>query len=1144
MISSKTLRLVVVAGLALTTVVLVAWAGASAAPPDLGKADRLFDQKHYREAAEAYEAIVDARGEDWHRAAERVAMCRLRLRLYDEAIQAAERYVGLTEGTRQEARAERLTAHLYMLLPHWGTRAGGEFHRGEHRQGVRLHSFQYDKKHAVRHMERARELYRKHDAAGADTEWHEERIECTFDLANLLSRFSIYDDQPQFWFRWWQERDEFLAETAGETDFEEALPYWQMHRKRPIGLRIGPDGRPIFPERPDEYSPDATDDEKILYLLHEARELDHTDNRRHTALSYYRQAMLARKRFGMDRINTYASYYRAGGRMPLQEELEDFNPWELDDSEALVLAGGQLRRVELPEQFDVLGLLRLVSGDYLASGVADQARYAAGVYYQHRQQYTDAIGEYETLRELAPDSPWARSAAQQIGRIKAPQLRLSDTGVQLPGRPAEIQLSYRNLNKVWFVARPVDLAALMEDLHAMEPEDDDKHWRRHHVLANWHHFLVRDRRRDDNVKTVARYLGREVARWAEPVPDDGTHRYAQAIAQSPLEDAGAYLVYAYDKEPPRVHASLKGLDAIGLGASRAALVLTDLALVEKNTEEGELFYVADAVSGAPVPGAGVDVLETWSTYEKRERRWHTRRTELDADRQGMVNFTSTAPGNPQVHVFVTAGDERMAWSGMRYWSRYHPSRMREGLFAYVITDRPVYRPEQTVRLKVWMRRMRNGVLGNMPHARANLVVHNPRGDKVFEVTKRSDEFGGVEAEFALAEEPALGLYRVRVEGERYAGGGSFRVEEYRKPEFEVTVEPDTTHAKLGEKLTAVIRADYYFGAPVTDATVSYKVFREEYTHRYYFPGRWDWLYGPGYGYPWYEYEWFPWWREARCCIVPPPWWWGYNPRSPARELVNQGEAPIGKDGTLEVEIDTTPALKNHPDRDHRYIIKAEVRDPSRRVISGEGEVKVTRQAFYAMIRPDRGYYRPGEEMEITVRCTTPDGEPVQTEGVLTVSRVVFGGPDNAHIEEERLDRWSASTDERGTLTFRLRHEKSDQLKITFTAPDQWGGTVTGRALIWVCGRDFDGRLYRFNDLELITDRRTYRPGDTCHLMINTARPDSYVLFADQVDRGTIRNWRLLHLRDGHAVVDVPVREGNVPNFFVEATTVSNVRVHQ
>ena len=1147
---------IAVAGL-LAVVALTCLHAAPAAPPSMADADRLFEQKNYAEAADAYGALVAAGGADWHLAAERVIMSRLRLQSYDEAITAAEDYVVRTAGMRLEPHAERLAGHLYMLLPHWGTRAGGEFYRGEHRQGTFLQSHQHDKRLAVAHMERARDLYAQHDD-GTDPAWREERIECLFDLVSLLSQFSIYDDQPQYWHRWWGERDGFLAVTAGEDDFDEGYSYGDMHRKRPIGLRIGPDGEPVFPSLPKDYTDQTPADQKMLYLLDEVRRLDRTEERKHTALSYYRQAMLARKRFGMDRLRSYASpYYSATGSarssgqplnsgQPLQEELDSFNPWELEDGEALVLAGGRICKVELPPAFDVLGLLRTVAGDYAAGGVAPEARYAIGLYCQSRQQYTQALAEYEALREAFPESPWAGHAADQAAEIRSPQVQLSDNGVQAPGRPAELQISYRNLDRIHFIARRFDLPAMLREIREEARKETDDAQRHVWLHWQWSHYLVRERGTDWASGLVARHLGPEVARWADTVPNDGTHRYAQATLRSPLTERGAYVVYAFTEEPSTAAGAGRSTEALGRGQSRAVVVLNDLALVEKKTDKGTLCYAADAVTGAPVAGAAMNALETWTTYDPKTRRqtWHTATTDLTTDEHGMAVLPRQPGRGGEVYWLATTPGDRFAWSGMRFSRSGIGSIMREGMFVYLVTDRPVYRPGQTVRFKVWVRDVRNGVPENMPQTALRVALYDPRGDEVLAVDKRTDDFGGLDGEFTLDAEATLGVYTLNVPDTRLYGGPHFRVEEYKKPEFEVTVEPSETHTKLGEPLQAVVKASYYFGAPVTDATVSYRVFREEYRHSYYFPGRWDWLYGPGYGQAWYAHDWFPWWGALRSCWSPPSWWWGYSHYQPVRELVKEGESPIAEDGRLVIDIDTAPALRDHPDRDHRYVVQADVRDASRRVISGEGDVKVTRQAYYAMIQSDRGYYRPGEEMVIRVRCLTPDDRPVQAEGLLTVSRVVFGGPDNGHIAEEELDRWTASTDGQGELSFRLRHERSDQLKIAFAAPDEWGGTVTGYGLVWVCGRDFDGRLYRFNDLELITDKRTYEPGDVCRLMINTRRPDSYVLFADAVDKGSLLSYRLLHLPAGHTVVDVPIKEAHRPNTFVEACLVSDLRVHQ
>jgi uncharacterized protein YfaS (alpha-2-macroglobulin family) len=189
---------------------------------------------------------------------------------------------------------------------------------------------------------------------------------------------------------------------------------------------------------------------------------------------------------------------------------------------------------------------------------------------------------------------------------------------------------------------------------------------------------------------------------------------------------------------------------------------------------------------------------------------------LLTDKDGLALLNRTNQYS-QLHVLVKSGDDRLAWSGMSYWTQYNPSDIKSGLLAYCITDRPVYRPEQTVRFKVWLRQMNNGILQNQPNQGAHIEIYDPRGNKIYNVSKQSDQYGGLDGDFTLGAEPSLGVYRIQISGQSYIGGQNFRVEEYKKPEFEVTVEPGKSLTKLGEVITAVIKANYYFGGAVTDA---------------------------------------------------------------------------------------------------------------------------------------------------------------------------------------------------------------------------------------------------------------------------------------------------------------------------------------
>ena len=1146
------------AALAAAVLLIGGAAGEPARFDATAEADKLFADKHYKEAAAAYERTLDRlkpvadapAPEAARHARQRVILCRVRLGEFDTALDAAEAYIDQCRGTPFEARAERLAGNLYMQLPHWGTRSGGTFHRGKHMQGVRLNSERHDRTIALRHMERARQLYEQFENnADKPDDWCSERIACLFDLVRIYARFGIYESSAHYWHIHWAQRDDTLAETAGEDDFDEQHSYWQWHRKRPIGLRIDADGKPIFAATPDKDGPNLGDDEKILYLLKHIRELDQTDNKQHTAWSIYRQAMLSRSRFGMERVNTYANSYNDGGKRPLMEDLETIHPWELSNNESIVLAGGQVRRAVLPPDWDVLALLRRVVDKYPDSGVADEALYAMGLYCQSRQQYTDALEQYASLLARFAKSKWRQAANDQITRIKAPQVRIGNTGVQLPGPgagagPAELQLSYRNTDHIWFTARRVDHEGLMRAIHDKKI-NPDKGLREFQLLGQWHRAFVNGyNERNWEQVLAADYVGEEIERWSIDVKNDGTHRYAQTKTDIPDLGRGAYLIHAYLAAPPADNAPKRNRDAMRLGQSRAIIALTDLAIVEKPTNAGKLYYICDAVTGAPVPGAQIQVLEVWNTYDKTRRRniHHKRVVRMDTDDSGMAVLPHDKNRHGRLHVLVKSGDDRLAWTGMTYHGRYNPSRLRQGHVSYIITDRPVYRPLQTVNYKLWLRQFREGEPLNVPTTKVDIEIRDPRGNKLLNTTLQTDDFGGLDGQVTLGDEPTLGQYQITAKvGNRHVGSQAFRVEEYKKPEFEVTVEPDKSHTKLGETITAVVKADYFFGAPVTDATVSYKVFRETYRHSYYFPGRWDWLYGSGYGLSWYESPWFDWWPMARGCFVAPPWWYSYS--APVRELVKQGNAPIGPDGKLRIEIDTAPALRDHGDQDHRYVIQAEVRDASRRVITGEGDVKVTRQAYYTYVRPDCGYYRPGEVMSIRLRCLSPDGKPIKTEGVLTISQVTWGGPDNAHIDEKQLDRQTHKTDDNSEIVVKYRYERSGQLKFHFESPDAWGGAVQGFGLVWVCGRDFDGKLHRFNDLELITDKRTYQPGEIAHVLINTNRPGSHVLFSHDVDNNHLLSWKLIHVPGKSMVIDVPVGKTHRPNFFIEATTVSDLRLH-
>ena len=94
----------------------------------------------------------------------------------------------------------------------------------------------------------------------------------------------------------------------------------------------------------------------------------------------------------------------------------------------------------------------------------------------------------------------------------------------------------------------------------------------------------------------------------------------------------------------------------------------------------------------------------------------------------------------------------------------------------------------------------------------------------------------------------------------------------------------------------------------------------------------------------------------------------------------------------------------------------------------------------------------------------------------------------------------------------------------------------------VRGDGFNGREFRFNDLELITDKREYAPGETVRLMVNTSRNNGTVALFVRPANGIYLKPKIVRLDGKSSVHDIAVVKKDMPNFFIEALTVSGGKV--
>jgi uncharacterized protein YfaS (alpha-2-macroglobulin family) len=584
----------------------------------------------------------------------------------------------------------------------------------------------------------------------------------------------------------------------------------------------------------------------------------------------------------------------------------------------------------------------------------------------------------------------------------------------------------------------------------------------------------------------------------------------------------------------------------GGNTSHIVVWLDDTVIVQKPLDGKTLYYVADARTGQPIPNADVELFGWRQVRREGNKNSHveTKERRLRTSDAGQAEFQ--VPGGDNQEWFqwlctARTSEGRLAHLGFaNIWNAFATDQAHDETKVYTITDRPVYRPGQTVRFKFWVARARYDRPEAVDFARKRFQVEiqNPKNEKVFASAFASDRFGGFDGAFELPSDAALGQYSIYIPDQ---GGGSFRVEEYKKPEFEVNVEEYKKPVMLGEKVAATIKANYYFGAPVAEAKVKYKITRTKADDAWYPPSPWDWLFGPGYWWFASDTPWYPGWstwgmaRPTRSWQL--PWWRSQGPP----EVVVQAEVTIRPDGTFPVEFDTALAKELHPDQDHRYEIEAEVTDRSRRTIVGRGTVLVARQPFRVYTWLDCGHYRTGETIEASFQAQTLDHKPVAGKGTLKLLRIRYG--DDGKPVETPVEQWDLVLDADGHGRQTIKASVPGQYRLSATVDDGQGHTVEGGYLFTIRGPGFDSRAFRFNDLELIPDRKEYRPGDRLRLLINTNREDSTVLLFVRPTSGVYLPPKVLHLKGKSTVEEIEIVPRDMPNLFVEAVTVSDGHVY-
>ena len=342
--------------------------------------------------------------------------------------------------------------------------------------------------------------------------------------------------------------------------------------------------------------------------------------------------------------------------------------------------------------------------------------------WQQEPDYVKALELYRRLtREFAKgETRYFDQAQQQIKNITEATISVGVSNIFLPDSELQFGLNARNVKRVDFALYKIDLTRDVRFTKNIEEEDgegDNESW-------------------IQKLPTVGLVA---VKSWSRTLDSKGDHKpTAEEVRIEGKLPVGAYLLEARS----------------GSLSARDLVLITDVSVVLKASGKQALVYFCNAVTGAPIANASVAL---WEGYYFKDK-WRWRKLRQTTNSEGLAPFQLRG-GTSYHNLFASAlsGDRQAFAFGNASGNETEGGSWR----IYAFTDRPAYRPKETVQWKFIARRQENGVYTTPANQVVEYEITDPRGTKVSEGKATLNTFGSAWGSLELTEQLPLGEYKVQ-----------------------------------------------------------------------------------------------------------------------------------------------------------------------------------------------------------------------------------------------------------------------------------------------------------------------------------------------------------------------------------------------
>ena len=306
-------------------------------------------------------------------------------------------------------------------------------------------------------------------------------------------------------------------------------------------------------------------------------------------------------------------------------------------------------------------------------------------------------------------------------------------------------------------------------------------------------------------------------------------------------------------------------DNTGIAPQRQLFYVSNLAvMIQQLPDDRHRYVVVNATDGQPIAGAKIELYDQRYDFKtkKDKRTVHAR---LTTDENGEAYFK-----NVDGNVLISTNNDKFTPARDIYLSRtrYYEKKDNESKYQ-VYTDRSIYRPGQTVHVTAISFVNMKGIDAKVPVGRElGFSLCDANWNEVAMKKAKTDEYGTASVDFELPQGGLTGMYHVSVNDQ---ANRFFRVEEYKRPTFEITFPKVNEKYNWGDTVVVKASAKTYAGVPVQGAKVEYQVTRRNQL-----------------------------------------WWWGAGS---AGQLVKTDSCVTREDGTFDVEIPLEASLSEKDEAD-------------------------------------------------------------------------------------------------------------------------------------------------------------------------------------------------------------------------------------